>query len=46
MDVAASPDTNSTRLTELQRAVQHKLGGSLLRLQQYELLLKASRRED
>lgn len=41
MDVAASPDVDSTRLAELQRAVQHKLGGCLLRLQQYELLLKA-----
>lgn len=40
MDAPASPDTGSTLLTALQRAVQHKLGGCLLRLQQYELLLK------
>jgi len=41
MDAAASPAPDSTRLAELQRAVQHKLGGCLLRLQQYEGLLKA-----
>lgn len=41
MDAAASPAPDSTRLAELQRAAQHKLGGCLLRLQQYELLLKA-----
>lgn len=41
MDAAASPAPDSVRLAELQRAVQHKLGGCLLRLQQYELLLKA-----
>jgi hypothetical protein len=41
MDAAASPAPDSTRLAELQRAVQHKLGGCLLRLQQYEQLLKA-----
>ncbi|MGC4061744.1 MAG: hypothetical protein QM749_13195 [Aquabacterium sp.] len=33
--------TLDTRLAELQRAAQLKLGGCLLRLQQYELLLKA-----
>lgn len=41
MDAAAPPAPDSTRLAELQRAVQHKLGGCLLRLQQYERLLKA-----
>jgi hypothetical protein len=41
MDAAASPAPDSTRLAELQRAVQLKLGGCLLRLQQYEQLLKA-----
>ncbi|MBO9642332.1 MAG: OST-HTH/LOTUS domain-containing protein [Pseudacidovorax sp.] len=41
MDAAASPAPDSARLAELQRAVQHKLGGCLLRLQQYERLLKA-----
>lgn len=41
MHAAASPAPDSTRLAELQRAVQHKLGGCLLRLQQYERLLKA-----
>lgn len=41
MDAAASPAPDSSRLDELQRAVQHKLGGCLLRLQQYEQLLKA-----
>lgn len=41
MDAAASPAPDSTRLAELQRAAQHKLGGCLLRLQQYERLLKA-----
>ncbi|MGJ7492685.1 OST-HTH/LOTUS domain-containing protein [Variovorax sp. ZT4R33] len=40
MDAAATPDLNSSRLVELQRAVQHRLGGCLLRFQQYELLLK------
>lgn len=40
MDAAVTQDP-STRLAELQRTVQHKLGGCLLRLQQYELLLKA-----
>lgn len=41
MDAATSPAPDSTRLAELQRAAQHKLGGCLLRLQQYEQLLKA-----
>lgn len=41
MDAATSPAPDSTRLGELQRAAQHKLGGCLLRLQQYERLLKA-----
>ncbi|WP_219214755.1 OST-HTH/LOTUS domain-containing protein [Variovorax boronicumulans] len=41
MDAAASPVPDNTRLAELQRAVQNKLGGCLLRLQQYERLLKA-----
>lgn len=41
MDAAASPATDSTRLAELQRAVQLKLGGCIWRLQQYERLLKA-----
>lgn len=41
MDAAASPAPDSARLAELQRAVQLKLGGCLLRLQQYERLLKA-----
>ena len=41
MDSAASPAADSTRLAELQRAVQHKLGGCIWRLQQYERLLKA-----
>lgn len=41
MDDAASPALSSTRLSELQRAVQHKLGGCIWRLQQYERLLKA-----
>lgn len=41
MDAAASPAPDSARLAELQRAAQHKLGGCLLRLQQYERLLKA-----
>lgn len=41
MDAAASPAPDSTRLAELQRAVQHKLGGCIWRLQQYERLLKA-----
>lgn len=41
MDAAASPATDNTRLGELQRAAQLKLGGCLLRLQQYERLLKA-----
>lgn len=41
MDAAASPAPDGARLAELQRAVQHKLGGCLLRLQQYERLLKA-----
>lgn len=41
MDAAASPAADSTRLAELQRAVHHKLGGCLLRLQRYERLLKA-----
>ncbi|KQV96216.1 OST-HTH/LOTUS domain-containing protein [Pelomonas sp. Root1237] len=41
MDATASPAVDGTRLAELQRAAQHKLGGCLLRLQQYERLLKA-----
>ena len=41
MDAAAASDPSSARLAELQRAMQHKLGGCLLRLQQYKLLLKA-----
>ncbi|MFZ2987229.1 OST-HTH/LOTUS domain-containing protein [Ideonella sp.] len=41
MDAAASPAPDRTRLAELQRAAQMKLGGCLLRLQQYERLLKA-----
>lgn len=41
MNAAASPAPDSTRLAELQRAAQHKLGDCLLRLQQYEQLLKA-----
>lgn len=41
MYAEANPNPGSTRLAELQRVVQHKLGGCLLRLQQYELLLKA-----
>ena len=41
MDAAASPASDSARLAELQRAAQLKLGGCLLRLQQYERLLKA-----
>jgi hypothetical protein len=41
MDAAASPAPENTRLAELQRAAQLKLGGCLLRLQQYERLLKA-----
>ena len=41
MDAAASPAPDSTRLAELQRAAQLKLGGCLLRLQRYERLLKA-----
>lgn len=41
MDAATSPAPDSTRQAELQRAAQHKLGGCLLRLQQYERLLKA-----
>lgn len=41
MDAAASPAPDSPLLAELQRAVQHKLGGCIWRLQQYELLLKA-----
>ena len=41
MKAAASPAPDSTRLAELQRAVQHKLGGCIWRLQQYERLLKA-----
>lgn len=41
MEAAASPPADdSARLAELQRAAQHKLGGCLLRLQQYEQLLK------
>lgn len=38
---ATSHPEHPDALLELQRAVQHKLGGCLLRLQQYELLLKA-----
>ncbi|NCT84437.1 MAG: hypothetical protein GXC94_14905 [Comamonadaceae bacterium] len=41
METDASPADNITRLAALQRTVQLKLGGCLLRLQQYELLLKA-----
>lgn len=41
MDAAASPAPDSTRLAELQRAAQHKVGGCIWRLQQYERLLKA-----
>lgn len=41
MDATASPAPDSTRLAELQQAAQHKLGGCLLRLQQYERALKA-----
>jgi len=41
MDAAASPVPDGTRPAELQRAVQHKLGGCIWRLQQYERLLKA-----
>lgn len=41
MDAAARPAPDSTRLAELQRAVQLKLGGCIWRLQQYERLLKA-----
>lgn len=41
MDAATSPAPDGTCLAELQRAVQLKLGGCLLRLQQYERLLKA-----
>lgn len=41
MEATTSPAPDSTRLAELQRAAQLKLGGCLLRLQQYELLLKA-----
>jgi hypothetical protein len=41
MDAAASPAPDSARLAELQRAAQHKLGGCIWRLQQYERLLKA-----
>lgn len=41
MDAIASPASDSTRLAVLQRAAQLKLGGCLLRLQQYEQLLKA-----
>lgn len=40
MDAAANPNQANV-LPELQRAMQFKLGGCLLRLQQYELLLKA-----
>ncbi|MDC8786298.1 OST-HTH/LOTUS domain-containing protein [Roseateles koreensis] len=40
MDLAATPE-QAGGLAELQRAAQNKLGGCLLRLQQYELLLKA-----
>jgi hypothetical protein len=41
MDAVASSASDSALLAELQRAVQLKLGGCLLRLQQYEGLLKA-----
>ena len=41
MDATASPAPDSPRLAELQRAAQHELGGCMLRLQQYERLLKA-----
>lgn len=41
MDAVASPAPNNARLAELQRTAQLKLGGCLLRLQQYERLLKA-----
>ncbi|ADX43937.1 hypothetical protein Acav_0009 [Paracidovorax avenae ATCC 19860] len=41
MDAAASPTNDRPSLAELQRAVQHKLGGCIWRLQQYERLLKA-----
>ena len=41
MDAAASRSPDGTRLAELQRAVQRKLGGCIWRLQQYERLLKA-----
>lgn len=41
MDAAALPAPDSTRLAERQRAAQLKLGGCLLRVQQYEGLLKA-----
>lgn len=41
MDAAAPPAPDTTHLAELQRAAQLKLGGCLLRLQQYEQLLKA-----
>jgi hypothetical protein len=41
MDAAASPAPDSSRLAELQRAVQLKLGDCIWRLQQYERLLKA-----
>lgn len=41
MDAAASPTNDKPSLAELQRAVQHKLGGCIWRLQQYERLLKA-----
>lgn len=41
MDAIPSPAPDSTRLAELQRTAQLKLGGCLLRLQHYELLLKA-----
>ena len=41
METAATPAPIGARLPALQRTEQHKLGGFLLRLQQYELLLKA-----
>lgn len=41
MDAAASPTNDRPSLAEVQRAVQHKLGGCIWRLQQYERLLKA-----
>jgi hypothetical protein len=41
MAAAASPAADNARLAQLQRAVQHKLGGCIWRLQQYERLLKA-----